>query len=116
MAGRTRGYGCSADRPEKRTPTVPDRPPTTSRRPTALLRAAHIGPALAVTVIVGLLAMAADLPLSRTVLVVAAVLTGQLSIGWANDPGSPPPDRPGGRSGQPRARGGSAGRGVRAGG
>ncbi|MFL6132764.1 MAG: UbiA family prenyltransferase [Nocardioidaceae bacterium] len=105
MAGRTRGYGCSADRPEKRTPTVPDRPPTTSRRPTALLRAAHIGPALAVTVIVGLLAMAADLPLSRTVLVVAAVLTGQLSIGWSNDLVDLPRDRQVGRSDKPLARG-----------
>src|SRR3954452_7304958 len=100
MAGRTRGDGGSADRPEKRTLTVPDPPPTTSRRPTALLRAAHIGPARAVTVIVGLLALAADLPLSRTVLVVAAVLTGQLSIGWSNDLVDLPRGRQGGRSGQ----------------
>ncbi len=43
------------------------------------------GPALAVTVLAGLLAAAVDLPPERTVLVVAAVLTGQLSIGWSND-------------------------------
>src|SRR3954467_4596262 len=110
MAGRTRGYGCSADRPEKRTPTVPDRPPTTSRRPTALLRAAHIGPAPAGTALVGPLAMAADLPLSRTVLVVAAVLTGQLSIGWSNDLVDLPRDRQGGPSAKPAAaRGGGGG-------
>jgi 4-hydroxybenzoate polyprenyltransferase len=42
-------------------------------------------PALAVTVLAGLLAVAIDLPPERTVLVVAAVLTGQLSIGWSND-------------------------------
>src|SRR3954462_8989476 len=103
MAGRTRGDGGRAGRPPKKTPTRPDRPPPTPPRPPALLRAAHIGPALAVTVIVGLLAMAADLPLSRTVLVVAAVLTGQLSIGWSNDLLDLPRDRQGGRPGKPRA-------------
>ena len=59
--------------------------PPTAGRAVALARAAHGGPALAVTVVAALLAVTADLPASTTVLVVAAVLTGQLSIGWSND-------------------------------
>lgn len=51
----------------------------------ALLRAAHIGPALAVTVLAGALAVADDTPPARTALIVGAVLTGQLTIGWTND-------------------------------
>ena len=53
--------------------------------PVALLGAAHPGPAVAVTVLSGLLATAVDLDAGRVALVVAAVLTGQLSIGWSND-------------------------------
>lgn len=59
--------------------------PRTAGRAVALARAAHGGPALAVTVVAGLLAVTADLSATRTALVVAAVLTGQLSIGWSND-------------------------------
>ncbi len=51
----------------------------------ALLGACHPGPALAVTVLAGLLAGAVGLGPGRAALVVAAVLTGQLSIGWSND-------------------------------
>lgn len=51
----------------------------------ALLRAAHAPPALAVTVLALLLAVAADLGPARAALVTVAVLTGQLSIGWSND-------------------------------
>src|SRR4051794_23210893 len=40
---------------------------------------------MAVTVITALLAVAAELSAARVCLVVAAVLTGQLSIGWSND-------------------------------
>ncbi|GAA1932287.1 hypothetical protein GCM10009797_27280 [Nocardioides hwasunensis] len=47
--------------------------------------AAHPGPALAVTVLSGLLAAAQDLEPSLAVLVVAAVLAGQLTVGWSND-------------------------------
>ena len=50
-----------------------------------LLRAAHLGPGLAVTVLAALLAVAADLSSANTALVTAAVLTGQLSVGWCND-------------------------------
>lgn len=51
----------------------------------ALLRAAHIGPALAVTVLAGALAVAGDTAPARTALIVGAVFTGQLTIGWTND-------------------------------
>ena len=55
------------------------------RRAVALLGAAHPGPAFAVTLLAGLLAGAVGLGPGRIALVVAAVLTGQLSIGWSND-------------------------------
>lgn len=51
----------------------------------ALLRAAHAGPALAVTVLSLILGVAAELDPGRLALVTAAVLTGQLSVGWSND-------------------------------
>ena len=50
-----------------------------------LVRAAHAGPALAVTVLAGLLGVAADLTPLRALTVTAAVLAGQLSVGWSND-------------------------------
>ena len=50
-----------------------------------LLRAAHPGPALAVTVLAGLLGAAVGMGPVEVLLVVAAVGTGQLSIGWSND-------------------------------
>ena len=58
---------------------------TTANPVPALLRSAHAGPALAVTAVAGLLAVTAGLPPATSALVVAAVLTGQLSIGWSND-------------------------------
>ncbi len=54
-------------------------------RSRALLVAAHGPPALAVTALAGLLSVAAGHAVGTTLLVVAAVLTGQLSIGWSND-------------------------------
>lgn len=53
--------------------------------PVALLRAAHLGPTLAVTGVTALLAVAERLPPGRGALVIAAVLAGQLVIGWSND-------------------------------
>lgn len=50
-----------------------------------LLRAAHPGPALAVTVVTGLLAVSTDLENPAAILVVSGVLAGQLTIGWGND-------------------------------
>lgn len=52
---------------------------------TALLRATHPGPALAVVVLSVLLGVAAGLAPDRLVLVALAVLSGQLSVGWSND-------------------------------
>src|SRR5215217_9755038 len=47
--------------------------------------ATHLGPTLAVTTVAPLLAVAAGVPAGRVVLVCAAVLAGQTSIGWSND-------------------------------
>src|SRR5690349_121907 len=51
----------------------------------ATLRAAHIGPALAVVVLAGLLAWAQHVDAERVVLLLAAVMAGQLTVGWSND-------------------------------
>ncbi|SDF60647.1 4-hydroxybenzoate polyprenyltransferase [Blastococcus aurantiacus] len=51
----------------------------------ALARATHPGPAVAVTLVGTLLAVAAGTGPGRTALVCAAVFAGQLSIGWSND-------------------------------
>jgi 4-hydroxybenzoate polyprenyltransferase len=79
--------------------------PGTGRLPVALLGAAHPGPALAVTVLCGLLATAEDQAPGRIALVVAAVLTGQLSIGWSNDLLDATRDRSVGRLDKPLATG-----------
>jgi 4-hydroxybenzoate polyprenyltransferase len=70
-----------------------------------LVGAAHAGPALAVTLLAGLLAVAQDLPTGRGALVVAAVLAGQLSVGWSNDLIDLARDRTAGRSDKPLATG-----------
>ena len=70
-----------------------------------LVGAAHPGPALAVTVLSGLLAAAQGLPIGRGALVVAAVLAGQLSIGWSNDLLDLARDRRTGRTDKPLATG-----------
>ncbi|KGH47478.1 ubiquinone biosynthesis protein UbiA [Modestobacter caceresii] len=50
-----------------------------------MARATHFEPTLAVTTVAVLLAVAADVPAGRTVLVGVAVLAGQAAIGWCND-------------------------------
>ncbi len=70
-----------------------------------LLGAAHPGPAVAVTVLAGLLAVATDAAPGRIALVVGAVLTGQLSIGWSNDLVDLARDRQVGRTDKPIASG-----------
>jgi 4-hydroxybenzoate polyprenyltransferase len=55
------------------------------RTPVALARATHLEPALAVTLVAVLLAVAAGVGAGRTVLLGVAVLAGQASIGWCND-------------------------------
>ena len=64
-------------------PSEPRSASTTSR--TALVRACHPGPTVAVTVLVALLALALGLDVAIGALVTAAVFTGQLTIGWSND-------------------------------
>ncbi|MEO8827183.1 UbiA family prenyltransferase [Lapillicoccus sp.] len=70
-----------------------------------LLRAAHIGPSLAVTCVVALLALGQDLPAGKGVVVTAAVFTGQLTIGWGNDLIDATRDRRVGRPDKPLASG-----------
>ncbi|MFC7363399.1 UbiA family prenyltransferase [Nocardioides astragali] len=70
-----------------------------------LVGTAHIGPALAVTVLSGLLAAAQGLGPGRGALVVAAVLAGQLSVGWSNDLLDLDRDRRAGRTDKPLASG-----------
>jgi 4-hydroxybenzoate polyprenyltransferase len=72
---------------------------------TALVRACHPGPTLAVTVLTGLLAMALGHGLGTGLLVTAAVFTGQLTIGWSNDLIDAGRDRAVGRDDKPLARG-----------
>jgi 4-hydroxybenzoate polyprenyltransferase len=50
-----------------------------------LLAACHPGPTAAVSTLVALLGVSAGLPAGRCMLLAAAVLAGQLSIGWSND-------------------------------
>src|SRR4051794_2042655 len=47
--------------------------------------ATHLGPTVAVTTVATLLAVGTGMPGGRVVLVCAAVLAGQASIGWSND-------------------------------
>jgi 4-hydroxybenzoate polyprenyltransferase len=67
---------------------VIDVPPGAARTSSllrALALATHPGPAVAVTTVATLLAVASGTPAGRTALVCAAVLAGQASIGWSND-------------------------------
>jgi 4-hydroxybenzoate polyprenyltransferase len=88
--------------------TTAVRPPARGPLPgplPALLAAAHGGPTLAVTTLTALLAVAADLDLGTGALVTAAVLAGQLTIGWANDLLDADRDAAVGRADKPLASG-----------
>ncbi|MDF2846038.1 MAG: ubiquinone biosynthesis protein UbiA, partial [Oerskovia sp.] len=50
-----------------------------------LALASHAGPTVVVTVLAGFFAAGVGSGATTTALVVAAVLTGQLSVGWSND-------------------------------
>jgi 4-hydroxybenzoate polyprenyltransferase len=78
-----------------------------------LLGSAHLGPTLAVTVLVALLCGAQGLDAARSALVVAAVLAGQLSIGWSNDLIDLARDRSTGRHDKPLVDGSGSVRTVR---
>jgi 4-hydroxybenzoate polyprenyltransferase len=64
---------------------VPAQPAGSAATLRALVLATHAGPAIAVTVVATLLAVAARVPSGRVALVCVAVLAGQASIGWSND-------------------------------
>src|SRR5450756_934534 len=55
------------------------------RRVGALARACHLGPTLAVTALVTTVAVGAGAGGRVSALIGAAVLAGQLSVGWSND-------------------------------
>jgi 4-hydroxybenzoate polyprenyltransferase len=65
-----------------------------------LARACHLEPTIAVTGVVGAFALSSGRGLG-TLWVVAAVLAGQLSIGWSNDVIDHQRDRAAGRTGKP---------------
>lgn len=71
----------------------------------ALVASCHPVPTAAVTALSAGLAVLAGLPASTVVLVVLAVLTGQLAIGWSNDAIDARRDQVAGRTDKPVARG-----------
>jgi 4-hydroxybenzoate polyprenyltransferase len=73
--------------------------------PLALLRACHPEPTVAVTAMVTALAVAAGRDARGVLVVAAAVLAGQLSIGWLNDALDAGRDAAVGRSDKPVAAG-----------
>lgn len=70
-----------------------------------LVRAAHAGPAAAVTSLVVLLSVGTGLPGSRSGLLGLAFLSGQLTVGWTNDLLDAGRDRAVGRTDKPVATG-----------
>ncbi|WGP14179.1 UbiA family prenyltransferase [Streptomyces sp. SH5] len=86
-----------------------DAPPTGAGRRggrvAGLALACHPGPALAVTALTCALALGSGLGVPRSALVTAAVLTGQLSVGWCNDAYDARRDARAGRRGKPASDG-----------
>ncbi len=82
--------------------------PTAAPTARGLVAAAHPGPALAVTALTGLLAVAQGLDTGTGVLVVVTVLSGQLFVGWSNDLVDVARDRRAGRTDKPLATGDSS--------
>lgn len=70
-----------------------------------LLRAAHFGPTIAVTAVVALLAQSFGLSVRQGAVITAAVLLGQLTVGWGNDLVDARRDREVGRHDKPLATG-----------
>jgi 4-hydroxybenzoate polyprenyltransferase len=79
--------------------------PPAVRQGLGLLRACHPGPTAAVTLLATAYAASLAVPPGRMALVAAAVLTGQLSIGWCNDLVDLGRDRAVGREDKPLATG-----------
>ncbi|MFD6279412.1 UbiA family prenyltransferase [Streptomyces sp. NPDC060209] len=90
---------------------ITDRPPVPAHArglrhsPAGLLLSCHPGPVAAVTVLVTALAVSSGPGSGRWALVAAAVLTGQLSVGWCNDAFDAVRDAEAARPGKPVARG-----------
>jgi 4-hydroxybenzoate polyprenyltransferase len=78
------------------------------RRFGALVRACHPEPTVAVTLFATALAVSVGRTAGGVALVAAAVLTGQLSVGWSNDFIDRRRDETGGRSEKPLVAGGLA--------
>jgi 4-hydroxybenzoate polyprenyltransferase len=78
----------------------------------ALGRSCHPAPSLAVTVFAGVLSVLVGNTAGTTVLLVGAVLAGQLSIGWSNDLIDAERDRRSGRADKPLAADPAARRAV----
>ncbi|MFF2998716.1 UbiA family prenyltransferase [Streptomyces sp. NPDC057950] len=70
-----------------------------------LAGACHPGPVVAVTALTGALAVTAGQGAARSALTTAAVLTGQLSVGWCNDAFDASRDIATGHRGKPVAEG-----------
>ncbi|WP_406404603.1 UbiA family prenyltransferase [Streptomyces sp. NBC_00879] len=75
------------------------------RRAVGLVLSCHPGPVVAVTVLATGLAVSARLGGARCALIGAAVLAGQLSVGWCNDAFDARRDAAAGRRGKPVADG-----------
>lgn len=71
----------------------------------ALAAACHPGPTVAVTVLAALLGAGVGLGAGDVVVLTAAVLSGQLAIGWTNDAVDADRDRASGRRDKPAASG-----------
>lgn len=84
-----------------------------ARTATALLRASHLPPTVAVTAFAGAYAWGAGADGPLVAGAALAVLTGQLSVGWSNDWIDAARDRAVGRTDKPVATGGVAVRTVR---
>ncbi|WP_393054304.1 UbiA family prenyltransferase [Streptomyces sp. LN549] len=82
------------------------------RRTAALARSCHPGPVVAVTATAGALGAGVGLDGIRCSLLVAAVLSGQLSVGWCNDAFDARRDAAAGRRGKPVADGSVSRRAV----
>jgi 4-hydroxybenzoate polyprenyltransferase len=72
-----------------------------ARLAAGLVKACHPGPTMAVTTLVTALAVAAGRGAAGSALVAAAILTGQLSIGWCNDAVDAGRDAAAGRASKP---------------
>ena len=71
----------------------------------ALVQASHPLPALAVTAVTAGLAASTGRPVPGIIAIAAAVLMGQLSVGWLNDLVDAPRDAQAERAGKPLASG-----------